>query len=211
MGDATDFIVAGAGISLEALLGSLPDGVMIVDPGGRIAFANARLGELSGYPSAELLGRAVEMLVPERLGADHERHRADFGAAPRLRPMGSGLDIRLRRRDGSEVPVEIQLSPIDIEGRVHTVAAVRDSAVRAAAEETVRESRQWFAVVSERERVARVLTDSVIGQIFGVGLALQAISSRIEDEATDRRIRELVSEIDQIIQDLRGHVFGLRS
>lgn len=118
------------GLSLRAssteLMEALPDGIVIVHADGRIAFANARLEQLSGYQRDELLEGPVEVLVPDRLRASHRRQREGYASAPHLRPMGSGLDIHLRRVDGVEIPVDIQLSPLEIAGKRLTVAAVRD-------------------------------------------------------------------------------------
>ena len=194
-----------------ALMEALPDGVLIADSDGTIAFVNGRLEDLSGYRRSELLGRPVEMLVPERVQPVHERNRARYHDDAGLRPMGTGLDIRLRRRDGVEVPVDIQLSPVELGGSTVTVAAVRDIAPRKRAEEAIRESEERLAVVGDRERIARLLTDQVIGSVFGIGLALQAMATASTDDVGRSRMEELVTDLDRIIEDLRGAVFGLRS
>jgi PAS domain S-box-containing protein len=123
---ASDEIELSLRASSAELMEALPDGIVIVDADGRIAFVNARLQQLSGYERDELLEGPLEVLVPEELRPSHRRHREDYGAAPHVRSMGSGLDIHLRRADGAEIPVDIQLSPLEIAGRRLTVAAVRE-------------------------------------------------------------------------------------
>jgi PAS domain S-box-containing protein len=205
--DPATLSVAGQfGVLMEAL----PDGVLIADSSGRIAFVNSRLEDLSGYRRVDLLGRPVEMLVPDRIQPVHEGHRSGYGEGPRLRPMGTGLDIRLRRQDGTEVPVDIQLSPISVAGEALTLAAIRDIEQRKNAEEAIRAGEERLAVALDRERIARVLVDNVIGSLFGIGLALQGMSARTRDDEARRRLDDLVAEADSIIAELRNQVFGLR-
>ncbi len=118
-------------VPLADLMDALPDGIVVVDANGRIAFANARLEQLAGYRRDELRDCPLEVLVPERLRGSHELHRQGYTSAPHLRSMGSGLGIRLLRSDGAEIRVDIQLSPLDIAGMQLTVAAVREISDRA--------------------------------------------------------------------------------
>ena len=94
----------------DAVLESWSLGVVMVDGAGRIMRTNARLAEMFGYGQAELDGQSLDMLLPERLRAAHVRHRGSFFADPRVRPMGIGLELTARRKDGREFPVEISLS-----------------------------------------------------------------------------------------------------
>ncbi|HET9224060.1 MAG TPA: ATP-binding protein [Roseiflexaceae bacterium] len=110
----------------QALLESAPDSIVIVDDAGRIVIANGQTERMFQYDRAELIGQAIEMLLPERLRARHKRHRAVYGAEPHTRPMGSGLDLVGRRRDGSEFPVEISLSPLQTEQGVLITSVIRD-------------------------------------------------------------------------------------
>jgi PAS domain S-box-containing protein len=117
----------GFGLLAEAM----PDGIVIADPGGRILYVNRLVEELSGYPREELIGLAVESLVPERFREAHLEHRAGYASSPRPRPMGSGLSLHLLRKDGTEHPVDIALSPIETEVGVIIVTAIRVATERA--------------------------------------------------------------------------------
>jgi two-component system, sensor histidine kinase len=113
---------------LGEALDSAPDAIVIADPAGCIRYANSQVRALLGYEPAELIGQGIERLLPERLRARHVTHRGHYAQQPSARPMGTGLDLYALRKDGTEVPVEISLSPIHTEGvRDLTVAALRDA------------------------------------------------------------------------------------
>jgi two-component system, sensor histidine kinase len=116
-----------AGFLAEAL-DSAPDAIVIADPTGSIRYANSQVRTLLGYEPPDLIGQSIEQLLPERLRGRHVTHRAHYAQRPSARPMGTGLDLYALRKDGTEVPVEISLSPIHTEGaRELTVAALRDA------------------------------------------------------------------------------------
>jgi PAS domain S-box-containing protein len=110
----------------RGLIESAPDAMLIVGADGTIVLVNAQAEELFGYPRAELVGRPVETLLPKDLRRRHVGHREDYMAEPRTRPMGEGMDLLARRKDGSEFATEISLSPLQTGSGLLVSAAVRD-------------------------------------------------------------------------------------
>jgi len=134
--------------------------MVIADREGRIVLANAQTERLFGYTSTELTGQSVEILVPESLRQKHLRHRADYQADPHTRPMGSGLELFGRRKNGSLFPVEISLSPFANPGEFLVIAAIRDITDRKAAQEALRLSEERFRLlVNEVKDYAIVMLD----------------------------------------------------
>jgi PAS domain S-box-containing protein len=123
---------------VRSALESSPDAMVLVDGHGHILFINQQLTAIFGYDREELRGQNIELLMPERYRARHVGHRGRFAAENRLRPMGAGLDLHARRKDGTEFPVEISLSPLHERGEVRVAATIRD--------------------VSDRKRVQQELT-----------------------------------------------------
>jgi len=108
------------------LLEALPDAIVAVDSNGTIVQVNSQAQELFGYGSSELIGQSVDLLVPEGSRRKHQRHRKDFAETPKTRRMGANLDLHGRRRNGSEFPVEISLSPVSGQNGSYVLSAVRD-------------------------------------------------------------------------------------
>ncbi len=114
----------------RALLESAPDAIVIADPKGRIELANAQAEKYFGYTRDELLHQSIEILVPESLRDRHVSHRANYAADPYPRPMGAGLELFGRRKDGSEFPIEISLSPLQTPQGMVVTAIIRDISAR---------------------------------------------------------------------------------
>jgi len=110
----------------RSALDAAPDAMIIIDGSGAILFVNRQVLSLFGYAHDEIVGRPVELLMPERFHARHVGHRKHYRDSVRVRPMGAGLELFGRRKDGSEFPVEISLSPIEHEQATLVAAAIRD-------------------------------------------------------------------------------------
>ncbi|MBI2843289.1 MAG: PAS domain S-box protein [Armatimonadetes bacterium] len=133
----------------RGFLQSAPDGIVIVDRDARIAVVNAKAEELFGYSQQELIGKTVETLVPERYRDVHVKHRSGYTDAPRSRPMGVGLELYGRRKDGSEFPVEISLSPLQTEQGLLVTAIIRDITERKRIQEALQQSEQKYKTLVE--------------------------------------------------------------
>ena len=110
----------------RSLFVSYPDSLLLVDQAGGIVLANPSAAKLLGYAVDELVGLNVDVLVPDSIRPRHAAYREAYGQAPRPRPMGTQMELVAKRKDGSEVMVEIALSPLQSQGLPFVVAAIRD-------------------------------------------------------------------------------------
>ena len=142
-------------LSVADLLEALPDALIIVNADGRIVRVNVPTEQMFGYTRAELLGQPVENLVPARYLPTHVTDRAGYQREPRRRPMGVGPNLYGRRKDGSEFPVEISLSPLSTTSGPVVIAAVRDITARREAEAEHSRVLRERALFAEISRLAR--------------------------------------------------------
>jgi PAS domain S-box-containing protein len=134
MGARSPLLLAHGDDFAWSFIDAVPDATLIVAGTGQIVFANDHACELFGYPAEDLLGRVVEDLLPAAVAQIHRAHRTRFQARPTVRAMAAGLEVSARRADGSELAVEISLSPVRFGDDDYTVAAVRDVSDRADAD-----------------------------------------------------------------------------
>ena len=157
----------------SAILEAIPDALVAVNQQGVIIKTNSQAEAMFGYTRDELIGQRVEVLVPERQRGAHDQHRTEFHVHPKIRRMGSGLDLRGRRRDGSEFPVEISLSPIRTGHAMIVLTAIRDITDRKRIEEELRRVNEELELRRSRElrdsqhRLALIVDssqDAIIGK-----------------------------------------------
>ena len=146
-----------------------PSGMIMTDAGGQIVLVNAEAERLFGYRREELLGRSIDILVPETGRAPHGGHRASFIAKPQARRMGVGRELYGVRKDGAQIPIEIGLNPIQTKDGLMVLSAITDISARKLAEATTRqlaEREQLLLAVVESSDDA-IVTKSLDGIITG--------------------------------------------
>jgi PAS domain S-box-containing protein len=194
--------------SYEAVFLASPDGVLVIDSGGRIRAANPMAETLFGYTQDQLLGQGVDMLVPDRVRPHHSGHREAYAAEPRARPMGIGMELSARRRDGSEFPVEISLSPVSSEGEMLVIASVRDVTER-------RRLRHFGAAAlhaaeAERKRIARELHDDTAQRISALLLRLRMLEREAQGRGVQLGLEGFRDELAACGDGVRRIARGLR-
>jgi PAS domain S-box-containing protein len=200
------------------LFESAPNGVLVVDSNGIMVIANERMERKFGYDRDELVGRPVEMLIPERYRGGHLRLRQAYAAAPRARQMGEGRELYGQRKDGSEFPIEIGLSPIATSNAQFAMATVVDITRRKLAEQKLTAAlgerddlRRRFmqAQEDERLRLAHELHDQTGQSLAAVMLELKGVEALVTDSGRDQ-LRQLRGQLEEMGKTLHRVAWELR-
>ena len=160
---------------------SAPNGMLMIDPEGKIVLVNTQTEKLFGYNREELLGQPVELLVPERFRSRHPEYRSGFFARPQVRSMGGGRELYGRRKDGSEFPVEIGLNPIKTDEGLLVLSAIVDITERKKAEEVLRESEQRYHILAET-MLHGVLHQDASGRIIALNPTAERILGKTREQ-----------------------------
>jgi PAS domain S-box-containing protein len=190
----------------QQLIDAAPDGIIVCDQAGKILLVNKQIEAMFGYSRDELIGSTIDMLVPDSARARHHQHVSSYASSPRLRPMGSGLELHGRRKDGAEVPVEISLSPMKTSDGTIITAGIRDVSDRRLLERAAKRANAYltsavdavqdaFALFDEQDRV--VMVNSTARHLLGSSLERPIVGVKfveLLDQALGRGVFDFSSE-----------------
>ncbi|MDX1986326.1 MAG: PAS domain S-box protein [Candidatus Obscuribacter sp.] len=182
-----------------------PNGMILVDQAGEVVLVNSQVEKMFGYPQEELVGRPIEVLVPERYRAAHPGHRAGFAASPKVRMMGSGRELFALRKDGSEFPVEIGLNPITNSTGTFVLASVIDISERKRSEELVKSRDEALALSRLKSAFIANISHELrtpLSGIIGMNQLLRQMPLTIEQRELADSIADSAASLLTIVNDV---------
>jgi PAS domain S-box-containing protein len=185
------------------MLEEAPDGWLLVD---------AKIESMTGYTREELLNKPAEVLIPQNLRGTHLKHRDAFVNAPVSRPMGLGMNLVALRKDGTEFPVEISLSPVQTSTGLYVIAIIKDISERVELEEERNHFRMELEMERERDRIGMDLHDGIMQEIYGAGLGLELALADLQESPEDagKQIERTIDALHEVIRHIRSYIFDLR-
>ncbi len=190
------------GKKLQALFDSAPDAQIVTDTLGRILMANTQTERLFGYEEELLIGQPVEVLVPPDLRTQHIQHRARYVAAPQPRPMGTGVELTALCKDGTAIPVEVSLSPVELDEGLLIATAIRDVSERKKLEGQLREKER----LAEMGTMAAIFAHEAANPLNGISTISQLIKELIPAEYLG-----LMNDLDTEVSHLESLLTQFRS
>ncbi len=192
-----DGIRAGSELGMvPEVLEIFPDAALVVDTRGRIVFANSNAERTFDYPRRALIGKAIELLVPAPLAERHRVLRAGFMSNLRQRAMGESLDLKAVRRDGTTIPVEVQLTPVQGANGTHVTCVARDTSERERANEALRGSEYRFRLLADQVSDGIFLSD-LSGRYVAVNDAACAMVGYSRDQLLRMSIGDIIAPFEQ--------------
>jgi PAS domain S-box-containing protein len=193
----------------RAIFEASPDGCLVVDSEGVIRDANPQVEALFGWSRGDLLGKPVEMLVPEAQRPGHGHHRSTYVANSHVRPMGAGLDLSGLRRNGSRFPAEISLSPwLAADGETRVICSVRDVSERKRLQDF--SEGMLRATEDERLRIARELHDDTAQRLATLILRVRVLAEEVDAQARGTLLGHIRAELGDALEGVQRVARGLR-
>lgn len=190
---------------LSSLLDAGPDAWVLTNEAGRILMVNHQAENLFGYPRDEMLGRDIEMLMPQRFRHGHLAHRGHYMQRPQLRPMGIGLDLYIQHKNGREIPVEISLSPVQMENQLVIASAIRDVSERRRAQAALKRLHELEMAQAEHlaslGEIATGLAHEIKNPLAAIASALEVLAGQWDLPSSERPILE---QVQHQVSRIRG-------